>query len=90
MGITYPRCGQKLIVDQFNPKPCHEGIRPRNPCEKPNNVFHWIFDLAFILVAGDREDWVFTTKIGGVTATTQPTANVSRRSDPGRPGFERG
>ena len=56
---------------------------------KASNVFHWIFDLAFSLVAGDREDWMLTTKVSDVTATKQPTANVSRRSDPGRSGFER-
>ena len=68
----------------------HARVDGGTTCGKPNNVFHWIFDLAFILVAGDREDWMFTTKVSGVTATKQPTANLSRRSDPGRPGFERG
>ena len=31
---------------QPNPNPCHEGPRPRNPCGKPTNAVHWIFDLA--------------------------------------------
>ena len=54
-----------------------------------------MFSIGFLtlrssLVAGDREDWMLTTKVSDVTATKQPTANVSRRSDPGRSGFESG